>query len=116
MEKVDSLDTQVQGELKTVTDKIPSQASSTNQLADKEFVNDAISTATATFRGTVASKDELKKLAGDLNDYAYLKVTDSITGLVTQYDRYKYTPTTSAETGNWLWEYTLNNSSFTEAQ
>jgi hypothetical protein len=37
-----------------ITEKIPEQASSSNQLADKEFVNSSISTATATFRGTSA--------------------------------------------------------------
>ena len=36
----------------TIEGKIPTQASSSNQLADKEFVNSSISTATATFKGT----------------------------------------------------------------
>lgn len=34
-----------------IEEKIPSQASSTNQLADVNFVNSSISTATATFKG-----------------------------------------------------------------
>lgn len=109
-------DNSLQEEVDTINSKIPSQASNTNQLADKEFVNSSISTATATFRGTFTSKDELKSLTGDLNDYAYIKVIDTITGLVKQYDKYKYSSTTSTDTGNWTFEYTLNNSSFTEEQ
>lgn len=106
------LDTRVS----TIESKIPNQASSSNQLADKDFVNSSISTATATFRGTVNTIAELKALSGDLNDYAWLRVIDTTTGLVKQFDKYKYTDTASAETGNWEYEYTLNNSSFTEAQ
>lgn len=105
----------VKSDIESVNAKIPSQASSTNQLADKEFVNSSISTATATFRGLVSSLDELKALSGDLNDYAIVKTTDS-KGNITQYDRYKYSSTVSSETGNWLLEYTLNNSTFTDAQ
>ena len=37
--------------ISTINSKIPAQASSSNQLADKEFVNSSISTNTATFRG-----------------------------------------------------------------
>ena len=106
------LDTRVS----TIESKIPNQASATNQLADKDFVNSSISTATATFRGTVSTISELKTLSGDLNDYAFVRVIDTTTGLVKQFDKYKYTATASDETGNWVYEYTLNNSSFTEAQ
>ena len=108
----------VQDEVDTINEKIPSEASSTNKLADKDFVNSSIATATATFRGTVDSLEKLKALTGDLNDYAFLKVVDSTTGLVKQYDRYKYSASssTASTTGNWEYEYTLNNSSFTDAQ
>ena len=108
----------VQDEVDTINEKIPSEASSTNKLADKDFVNSSIATATATFRGTVDSLEKLKALTGDLNDYAFLKVVDSTTGLVKQYDRYKYSASssTATTTGSWEYEYTLNNSSFTDAQ
>lgn len=106
------LDTRVSA----IEGKIPSEASSTNKLADKAFVNSSIATATATFRGTKETKAEIKALTGDLNDYCYLIVKDSTTGLVKQYDRYKYTNEVSEETGNWEFEYTLNNSSFTAEQ
>lgn len=91
---------------------VPSGVSADNQLADKNFVNSSIATNTAYFRGTYESKAELDAYAGDktLNDYAFVIVYDSTTGLVKQYDRYKWNGTA------WVFEYTLNNSSFTAAQ
>ena len=106
----------IQDEVDAINEKIPSEASSTNKLADKAFVNSSIATATATFRGTKETKAEIKALTGDLNDYCYLVIKDTTTGLVVQYDRYKYSDTVSTETGNWAFEYTLNNSSFTAEQ
>lgn len=91
-----------------VEEKIPSQASSTNQLADKDFVNSSVSTATATFRGTYNSVAELEQVTADANDYAFVISTDSAGNTV--YNRYKYS------NGSWLFEYALNNSSFTAAQ
>lgn len=95
---------------------IPDQATAANQLADKDYVNSSIATSTATFRGTFDSTDSLKALTGDLNDYAFVEVKDGTTGLTLRYDRYKYSETASDETGNWAFEYTLNNSSFTSDQ
>ena len=95
----------------TIESKIPSQASSTNQLADKEFVNSTVSTSTATFRGTFDTLSELQATSGDLNDYAYLEVYDITEPTqVKQYDRYKHNGS------GWAFEYTLNNSSFTASQ
>ncbi len=93
---------------------IPVDATENNKLADKEFVNSSISTATATFRGTVTTLADLKALTGNLNDYAFYSHTDAVGNTV--FDRYKYTDTESATTGHWAYEYTLNNSSFTAAQ
>lgn len=101
---VDTLQTQI-----TIIDnKIPTQASSTNQLADKDFVNSSIATATATFKGTFTTLDELKLTVADENDYAYHDHTDLYGNRM--FDRYKYS------SGSWAYEYTLNNSSFTEEQ
>ena len=96
--------------ISTINGKIPSQASSTNQLADKAFVNSSIATSTATFRGTFNSVAELEAYTGpkDDNDYAFVTGTDSDGN--TYYDRYKYNGTA------WVFEYRLNNSSFTSAQ
>lgn len=92
----------------TIQALIPTTASADNQLADKDFVNSSIATATAEFRGSFTSLDELKATSGNLNDYAFYLHTDSVGNKVV--DRYKWT------TAGWLYEYTLNNSSFTAEQ
>lgn len=91
-----------------INEMIPAQASEENQLADKDFVNSSISTATATFKGTYNSVAELEQVTADANDYAFVISTDSAGNTV--YNRYKYS------NGSWLFEYALNNSSFTAAQ
>ena len=92
----------------THDDLIPTQASSSNQLADKNFVTSSIGTATATFRGTYNSLAELQQVTADENDYGFVVSTDSAGNTV--YNRYKYA------SGTWVFEYALNNSSFTQAQ
>ena len=104
--------TGAEGSLQTLIDaiaaKIPSGASSSNQLADKSFVNSSIATSTATFRGTYSSLSALEAVTADENDYGYVTSTDSAGN--TLYSRYKYA------SGNWVFEYALNNSSFTAAE
>ena len=101
--------TNTQG-ISTINSKIPEQASSSNQLADKDFVNSSIATSTATFIGTFNSLEDLEAYSGpkDDNDYAFVITTDSAGN--TLYNRYKYTGSA------WLFEYALNNSSFTAVQ
>lgn len=93
---------------------IPNQATTTNQLADKSFVNSSIATNTAFFIGTFNSLDELQAYTGTLtnNDFAFVISVDEEGN--TEYDRYKYT--TATEPASWQFEYTLNNSSFTADQ
>lgn len=86
---------------------IPSSASESNQLADKEFVNSSIASNTATFRGTFEGVSYLPSGA-KLNDYAFVIATDASGN--PEYNRYKYTAS------GWAFEYTLNNSSFTAEQ
>lgn len=112
-----------------IEDKIPEQASSVNQLADKAFVNSSIATNTAHFRGTYDVVNDLHltfdateaQVAAALasvitevtnNDYAFVVFVDSTTAMPTRYDRYKY----GTQGNQWKYEYTLNNSSFTAAQ
>lgn len=109
--------------------KIPAQASSQNQLADKYFVNSSIATATATFKGTfnlvtdlslstsASQSDIATALAGavsgeDNNDYAFVQIpkSDSTPTEISRVDRYKYNGTA------WGYEFSLNNSSFTSSQ
>ena len=94
--------------LDDITSKIPNQATSENQLADKDFVNSSIETATATFKGTYTNLDTLFAVVADKNDYTFYDHLLSNGNRV--FDRYKYDGTT------WVYEYTLNNSSFTDAQ
>lgn len=91
-----------------VSSIVPVQASAENKLADKDFVNSSIANSTATFRGTFASSDLFPTEGIDGNDYVFLETTDALGNQ--KYDRYKYS------NGAWVYEYTLNNSSFTEAQ
>lgn len=87
---------------------VPAQATSENQLADKNFVNSSIATSTATFRGTYDSLAELEEVTADDNDYGFVVSTDQAGNTV--YSRYKYA------NGSWAFEYNLNNSSFTADQ
>lgn len=87
---------------------IPQAATADNQLADKEFVNSSIATATATFRGTFATLAALEATPADRNDYAFWAHKDEAGN--TCYDKYTYTGS------EWKFEYRLNNSSFTAAQ
>lgn len=94
-------------QLNKVTELIPNTATVNNQLADKNFVNSSISTATAEFRGTVENLEDLNNLIADINDYSFYKHKDENGNTV--FDRYKFT-------NKWEYEYTLNNSSFTAEQ
>lgn len=90
--------------------KIPSAASAENQLADKNFVNSSIATNTANFVGTFESLNALNAYSGAKtnNDYAFVKTTDTVGN--TLYNRYKWNG------AQWLFEFTVNNTSFTQAQ
>ena len=99
----------VLGKTGAITALIPAQATAQNQLADKSYVNSSISTATADFKGTYNSLQELEQVTANANDYAFVIATDAAGNTV--YKRYKW-----VEGTGWSWEYDLNNSSFTAAQ
>ena len=88
---------------------IPVAATPQNKLADKAFVNSSIQTNTADFKGTFNSLAELQQVTANANDYGYVISTDSAGNTV--YSRYKY-----VEGIGWVFEYNLNNSSFTAAE
>ena len=96
-------------DIDAIEEKIPAAASSSNQLADKQFVNSSIQTNTAEFKGTFNSLAELQQVTANANDYGYVVSTDSAGNTV--YSRYKY-----VEGTGWVFEYNLNNSSFTAAE
>ena len=74
-----------------------------------EFVNSSIATNTANFAGTYTSESAFPARATN-NDYLFLDTVDEEGNKV--FKRYKY----AADTSRWVYEYTLNNSSFTAAQ
>ena len=106
----DNGDDALQAEIDEINAKIPTQASASNQLADKAFVNSSIATNTGEFKGTYNSLAELQAVTNvNANDYGFVIATDGTGNTV--YNRYKYV------TGQgWVFEYALNNSSFTAAQ
>lgn len=87
---------------------IPAQTTESNKLADKDFVNSSIATSTATFKGTYSTLEELEAVTATVNDYGFVVSTDATGNTV--YSRYKYNGTA------WMFEYNLNNSSFTAEQ
>jgi hypothetical protein len=120
-------------DIDAIEEKIPTQASAQNQLADKQFVNSSISTATATYRGAynlvsdlelttaateqqiaaaLATKMAALSITPDNNDYCFVQIptADATPTEIARVDRYKYNGTA------WAFEFSLNNSGFTEAQ
>lgn len=123
----------VLGKIGNITALIPSQASSSNQLADKAFVNSSIATATATFQGTynvvsdlslsynathvqiqtaLATKMSALSITPDNNDYAFVQIptADATFTQIAKTEKYKYNGS------EWAFEYELNSSGFTAAQ
>lgn len=104
------------GGIADINSKIPSEASSQNQLADKNFVNSSVGTNTANYISNggepFGSFAELEAYSGQKtnNDYAFVRTTDAAGNTV--FKRYKY----NASTNIWALEYELNNSSFTSQQ
>ena len=98
-------------DISDIMELIPAQASTENQLADKDFVNSSVATNTANFLGTYTSLEDIEAIPDPTNnDYAYLETTDTAGN--TLYERYKY----NGDDDEWLFEYTLNNSNFTSQQ
>lgn len=110
----DSIDNGLSDRIDDIDEVIPEQASAQNQLADKNFVNSSIATNTSNFIGTFNSLEELEDYSGTVtnNDYAFVIGLDSDGNTV--YNRYKYSDSTTP--ASWIFEYALNNSSFTANQ
>lgn len=78
------------------------------------FVNSSIESSTAEFKGTYDSKAEMDEVTANQNDYAFLCVLNN-DGSVNHYERYKWSDT-EVSGSHWLFEYNVNNSSFTAEQ
>lgn len=104
------------GRIATIEGKIPGAATSTNQLADKNYVDNSIATNTANYISDdgepFQSLADLEAYSGTLtnNDYAFVVSTDSAGNLL--YTRYKY----NADLDLWAEEYTISNPTFTSTQ
>lgn len=116
--------------VESISSLIPAQASPTNKLADKDFVNSSIATNTAYFKGTYnvvndlgltvnATHEQIATALGNEisnptnNDYAFVSFPDPIVpSEYTKFSRYKY----NSDTETWAFEFDLNNSSFTAEQ
>lgn len=98
-------------ELDVVMNKIPSESSSTNKLADKDYVNKAISTNTSNFLGTYSSMEDIEAIKNPTNnDYAFFETTDEDNDVI--YKRYKY----NTNKQEWMFEYDINNTNFNNQQ
>ena len=109
---------------------IPEQASDQNQLADKNFVNSSVQTATANFRGNWDDWADVPTNADDYPvDYAgsktptvndYLVVQDASDYTLETLEgtwRFKYSGTWATDGKNgWLPEYQVNETPLTAAQ
>ena len=102
--------------ISTIEGKIPSAASSSNQLTDKNYVDNSIATNTANYISDngqpFQSYADLVAYSGTLtnNDYAFVVSTDAAGNLL--YTRYKY----NASQNLWAEEYTIANPTFTSDQ
>ena len=118
------------GDISTINGKIPAQASSSNQLADKNFVNSSVQTATANFRGNWNDWAAVPSVASDYpEDYAgnktptvndYLVVQDASDYTQDTLEgtwRFKYTGDWSTDgKSGWIPEYQVNETPLTAAQ
>ena len=121
----------VSSRITSIEDKIPFQASSSNQLADKSFVNSSIQTNTANFRGNWNTWSDVPSDDVDLypQDYAgsriptvndYLVVenaSDYTANTLSGTWRFKYSGVWETDGKNgWIPEYQVNEEPLTSEQ
>lgn len=130
-QRAEGVEGDLQADIDAINAKIPAAASPQNQLADKEFVNSSIASNTGNLQGnynlvtdlelTVAATDtEIgTALASEIanpgnNDYCFVgvPVNDQTPDEIAVTKRFKY----NLAQQKWLYEYSLNNSTFTAAQ
>ena len=109
---------------------IPNEASASNQLADKDFVNSTVQTGTANFRGNWATWADVPTNANDypldyaqsrtptVNDYIVVQDASGYTGeTLTGTWRFKYSGVWATNGKNgWHPEYQVNETPMTAAQ
>lgn len=96
----------IRNKVNAIDDLIPNQASISNQLADKNFVNSSVQTATANFRGNWNDWADVPTVASDYPaDYAGNK-TPTVNDYLVVQDASDYTEETLE--GTWRFKYTGN--------
>ena len=121
----------VSSRITSIEDKIPFQASSSNQLADKSFVNSSIQTNTANFRGNWNTWSDVPSDNVDLypqdyagsriptvNDYLVVKnASDYTANTLSGTWRFKYGGAWETDGKNgWIPEYQVNEEPLTSEQ
>ena len=108
------LDTRISG----IEGKIPNQASASNQLADKDFVNSSINSSAAFYRGSFNTKADLDawqtanpSIASN-NDYAYVQADETHSNEAWRYIFVKE----GAEQGQWQAQFRVNEAPLTSEQ
>lgn len=110
--------------ISTINSKIPAQATSTNQLADKNFVNSSISTNTAYFDGTWGTYAAIPSTVAGFTSAGFPEPTNNNYLLVKEDEtkdggtwRYKYVDDgTAYAKSKWKVEYEVNETPLTAAQ
>lgn len=113
---------EIQGKIDTINTKIPNQASSTNQLADKDFVNSTINSSAAFFKGSFESKAALDAVEWQTtnsslttyvtnNDYAYVEADETHNN-----EAWRYIYVKDNTVSEWQPQFRVNESPFTQAQ
>lgn len=103
--------------ISAIEKKIPVQASETNQLADKDFVNSTINSSAAFFRGAYETKAALDQWqtanpgVATNNDYAYVSADETHNN-----EAWRYIYVDDGETVGWQPQFRVNETPFTEAQ
>lgn len=80
----------------------------------KSYVDNMVSTATADFRGTFLTQEAMDAVTADRNDYCYLVTTDEAGNTI--FNRYKWVEAQGETTAHWVFEFSLNNPSFTTTE
>ena len=129
---VDSKDNEIKGSIKNISDVIPNQATSSNQLADKAFVNSSINNYAAFYLtknangdafGTYTELTSATKFwnAGvektpTKNDYLVVLQDETKTTALGVDPTTRYTYQGEWPTGQFEFQYIVNNTALTQAQ
>lgn len=121
--EIDTKENAINADIDAIEEKIPTQASANNQLADKDFVNSSINSIVAFYITRTANGDAFESVSqlndtttfysgGEIrvptrNDYCIVRVDENHDNATT---RYIY------QNNQWEYQYTVNETALTAAQ